>query len=158
MNLTSRFADRFDNGFELKNRGILVHLQQNGSLGRLGITQKLGQAPFQLGLWNRLTVQVGLVLYVDHHTGLVVFGLLEFLVGSRIPTKMAVVLSFGQDDEEDEQKKAMSPMAMEGTDASKLRLGIFIFQLTTCTCSSSSWRVTIPPAFSIKPVNLIHRS
>ena len=103
MNFPTRFADRLDYGFELKNRGILVNLQQNGAFGRFGISQELAQGAFQLGLGNRSTVQVGLVLYVDHHAGLVILGLFKLLVGSGFPTQMTVVLSLGQNDEEDEQ-------------------------------------------------------
>ena len=37
MNFPTRFADCLDNGLEQENGGILVNLQQNGTLGGLGI-------------------------------------------------------------------------------------------------------------------------
>jgi hypothetical protein len=108
MDLATRFADGLDYGFELKNRGILVDLQQDGSLGRFGIPQQLGQALFQLGLRNRLTACSS----SSSEAGSQRRWLSSWAL-ARITKKMS-------------RRNAMSPMAMEGTDASKLRLGIFI--------------------------------
>ena len=106
MQFTAGFADGFYCRFKKLSDDVLVDLEQNRPVSGWQFSEQRRQLGCQIFRQSWAAIQVGDVLLVDDHTGLLAGWFYEFCANRGLPDKVAVIAGAREQDDENQQQKS----------------------------------------------------